>query len=87
MWPSPWQSLQGEVTTLPVPWQRPQVRATLKNPCWKVTWPRPPHEVQATGEVPGAAPEPWQVPQVSPRGIWRFVSVPNRASVKVSSRS
>ena len=54
----------------PVPRQRPQVRATLKKPCWKVTWPAPPQAAQVVGVVPGAAPLPWQVAQASARGIW-----------------
>ena len=39
-----------------MPPQRPQVRATLKNPCWNVTWPAPPHAEQGVGVVPGALP-------------------------------
>src|SRR6185503_13390924 len=85
-WPSPPQSLQGVATMRPVPWQRPQVRATLKNPCWNVTWPRPPHDVHVLGEVPGAAPLPWQVAHGSARGIWMWVSVPKTASSKPRSR-
>ena len=85
-WPWPRQSLQGVVTMRPVPRQRPQVRATLKKPCWNVTCPRPPQEVQVVGVVPGAAPLPWQVAQGSARGIWMCVSVPKTASSKLSSR-
>jgi hypothetical protein len=85
-WPSPPQSLQGVATMRPVPWQRPQVRATLKNPCWNVTWPRPPQDAQVVGEVPGAAPLPWQVAHGSARGIWMWVSVPKTASSKPRSR-
>ena len=69
-----------------MPPQRPQVRATLKNPCWNVTWPAPPQAEQVVGLVPGALPLPRQVPHVSARGIWMCVSVPKAASSKVSSR-
>jgi len=74
------------VITRPVPRQRPQVRATLKKPCWKVTWPRPPQLEQALGPEPAAAPLPEQVWHVSARGNWMLVSVPSSASSKVSSR-
>ena len=68
------------------PRQRPQVRATLKKPCWNVTWPRPPHALQVVGSDPGAAPLPPQASQASARGIWIWVSVPKAASSKVRSR-
>ena len=73
-------------TIFPVPRQRLQVRATLKNPCWNVTWPAPPQVVQVVGLVPGAAPLPPQAEQVSERGIWMWVSVPKAASSKEISR-
>ena len=34
------------------------MRATLKKPCWNVTWPAPPQAGQVAGWVPGAAPLP-----------------------------
>ena len=45
----PRQLLHGSATMRPVPRQRPQVRATLKKPCWKVTWPEPPQVGQVVG--------------------------------------
>ena len=63
-WPSPRQVLQGSATMRPVPRQWLQVRATLKKPCWKVTWPAPRQVGQVVGLVPGAAPLPEQVAQV-----------------------
>ena len=48
-WPSPRQVLQGSATMRPVPRQRLQVRATLKKPCWKVTWPAPRQVGQVVG--------------------------------------
>ena len=70
----------------PVPRQRGQVRATLKKPCWKVTWPAPPQVLQVLGLEPAAAPEPLQAVQDSTRGICRVASVPKAASSKPSSR-
>ena len=62
------------------------MRATLKKPCWNVTWPAPPQAEQVVGCVPGVAPLPSQVVQLESRGIWMCVSVPNAASSRVSSR-
>jgi hypothetical protein len=44
----------------PVPPQAVQVRATLKKPCWKRTWPRPPQVEQVAGSAPPRVPRPRQ---------------------------
>ena len=69
-----------------MPRQWLQVRATLKKPCWKVTWPAPRQVGQVAGFVPGAAPLPEQEEQVSALGIRSCVSVPKAASSKEISR-
>ena len=84
--PSPPQVAHGFATIRPLPRQWPQVRATLKKPCWKVTWPAPRQVGQVTGSVPGAAPLPEQVSQRSARGMRICASVPNAASSKLRSR-
>ena len=70
----------------PAPRQWLQVRATLKKPCWKVTWPAPRQVGQVTGFVPAAAPVPEQVEQVSARGMRIWVSAPKAASSNEISR-
>ena len=81
--PRPRQFLHGLATMRPVPRQRPQVRATLKKPCWKVTWPAPPQAGQAVGCGARRAPRcRRRSAQVSARGIWMWVSVPKAASSK-----
>jgi hypothetical protein len=70
----------------PVPRQWLQVRATLKKPCWKVTWPAPRQVGHLDGWVPGAAPVPAQAVQVSERGMRICASVPKAASSKETSR-
>ena len=54
---------------LPAPRHCGHVRATVKKPCWKRTWPWPWHCGQVVGDEPGAAPEPLQVSHASWRGI------------------
>ena len=54
---------------LTLPRQALQVRAIVKKPCWKRIWPAPLHWLQVVGCVPGAAPLPLQVSQLSWRGI------------------
>ena len=85
-WPSPWQVLHDSATMRPEPRQWLQVRATLKKPCWKVTWPAPRQVGHVVGFVPGAAPLPEQEEQVSALGIRICVSVPKAASSKEISR-
>jgi len=84
--PSPPQVLHCSVTIRPVPRQWLQVRATVKKPCWNVTCPEPRQVGQVVGRVPGAAPLPAHVEQVSARGMRIWVSVPNAASSKETSR-
>jgi hypothetical protein len=85
--PAPRQELHGLVMMRPVPRHCGHVRATVKKPCWKRTWPCPRHCGQVDGDEPAAAPEPLQVSQFSCRGIWTAVSEPCAASSKVISRS
>ena len=74
--PSPRQSAHGLATMRPAPWHRGQGRETVKNPCWKRTWPWPWHWAQVVGVVPAAAPVPRHVSQASCLGIWMGVSTP-----------
>ena len=48
----------------------------VKKPCWARTLPRPWQVVQLVGPLPGAAPEPSQVSQVTEAGILILVSLP-----------
>ncbi len=87
IYPVPRQSVHLSLMILPLPWQSGQVctlRTVPKRDCWvKTTWPLPPHLGQVSGLVPGFAPEPLQVLQVS----FTFSSIsflqPNTASSKV----
>ena len=67
--PLPRQSLQGSLMILPRPPQREQGAVEAKTPmgvCRRVwTTPLPPQSGQVSGEVPGAAPLPRQVSQLS----------------------
>ena len=72
--PAPWQVSQGSGTTLPLPWQVGQVCCTEKKPCWMRTTPCPPQVRQVWGLVPGLAPLPLQVPQLSQEGTRISVS-------------
>ena len=49
--------------TVPLPWQRGQGTRDANGPWFWASTPRPWHSGQILGEVPGAAPEPWQVGQ------------------------
>src|SRR3954447_18485021 len=85
--PAPRHVAQGLVMISPAPRHCGQVRATVKNPCWKRTWPWPLHCGQVLALDPGADPEPLQVSQVSCRGIWIVVSAPFADSSNEISRS
>ena len=74
--PAPRHALHGLVMIRPAPRHCGQVRATVKKPCWKRTWPWPRHCGQVAGDDPAAAPDPLQVSQFSWRGIWIDVSAP-----------
>ena len=67
-WPMPWQSPQGSSTRRPDPPQRGQARSMEKKPWVARTRPWPPQALQVVGLVPGLAPEPSQVSQVSAAG-------------------
>src|SRR2546421_4799609 len=84
--PAPRQVVHGSVITLPVPWQWPQVREIWKNPCVIRSSPAPWQVGQVLGPVPALAPEPWQVEHCLCRGILTLASLPNAASVKLTSR-
>ena len=86
MRPAPSQVAQGEVTILPLPWQRGQVCWIEKKPCCMRTWPWPWQVGQVVGEVPGLAPVPWQVSHSSIVGMRMRVSVPRAASSSEISR-
>ncbi|KAJ6378110.1 hypothetical protein OIU78_028362 [Salix suchowensis] len=84
--PSPEQVLQG-LNVSPLPPHEEHVIT-----CWKTpkgvladvtTWPCPPHVLHLDGFVPGLAPEPSQVPQLSSRVISISFSAPKTASLKV----
>jgi hypothetical protein len=70
---------------LPVPRQCGQVCCTLKKP-WRIcTWPAPWQVLQVLALVPGLAPLPWQVSQLSQLGIRICASLPLAASSSVIS--
>src|SRR5438105_11936569 len=83
--PAPRQVAQGSVTTLPAPWQWEQVREIWKNPCVIRSSPAPWQVGQVLGEVPGFAPEPWQVEHCLCRWILTLASLPTAASVQLTS--
>src|SRR3990170_2774961 len=85
--PAPMHSAHGSFITEPAPWQEGQVLATLKNPCWNLTCPAPRQVEQATGVVPGFAPEPPQVLHATVLGTLTVFSVPKADSSNVISRS
>src|SRR4051812_15950706 len=72
--------------SLPVPLQCWQVRRLTILPngvfCSTFNWPEPLQCLQVSGFVPGFAPDPLHVVQVSSRGISISVSFPNAASSK-----
>jgi hypothetical protein len=71
--------------SLPLPWQVGQVCWMLKKP-WRIcTVPAPWQLVQVIGLVPGFAPLPLQVSQVSYDGMRICVSLPCAASSSVIS--
>ncbi len=83
--PWPWRLVQGSGMILPVPRQCGQVCCTLKKP-WRIcTEPLPPQVPQVLGWVPGLAPLPWQVSQVSQLGMRISVDLPLAASSSVIS--
>ncbi len=86
MRPAPEHAGHGSGTILPVPWHFGQVCWMLKKPCCMRTWPWPPQVEQVTGDVPGFAPEPWQVSHLSQDGTRIVVSKPWAACSSVISR-
>ena len=89
--PFPLQSTQGSGITSPVPWQFVQVLTVCIWPsivvCICLIWPVPPQTVHFVFFVPGFAPSPWQVEQVSFLVILTYLSVPKNASSKLISKS
>ncbi len=83
--PAPLHAAQGSEITLPLPRQVGQVCWIEKNPCCMRTAPAPPHMVHVFGEVPGLAPEPWQVSQLSQAGTRMSVAKPLAACSSVIS--
>src|SRR6266545_5321306 len=84
--PAPPQAPQASLMIVPRPWHWLHVRDTLKNPCWKLTWPRPRQVGQVCGAVPALAPLPRQVSQGPWRGILIFFSVPETVSSNFSDK-
>ena len=83
--PWPEQVVQGSGMILPVPRQCGQVCCTLKKP-WRIcTVPLPVQVVQVLALVPGLAPLPWQVSQLSHEGMRICASLPRAASSRVIS--
>ena len=66
--------------TRPPPWQVEQVRSIVKKPCWARILPAPPQVGQATGLLPGSAPEPSQVSQVTVVATLMVAFLPANAS-------
>ena len=85
MRPWPLQAGQGSGMILPVPWQLGQVCWIEKKPWRMCTVPWPLQVGQVLGEVPGLAPEPLQVSQLSQLGTRICVSLPAAASSSVIS--
>jgi hypothetical protein len=85
--PSPPQARQGSAITEPSPPHCGQVRATVKKPWVKRTWPRPPQALHGRGGPPPAEPLPWQSGQASRRGMVSSRLSPNAASSNDSVRS
>ena len=87
--PSPEHVLQG-VDNSPVPPQEEQVITCWKTPngvlADETTCPCPPQVLHLDGLVPGLAPEPLQVPQLSSRLISISFSTPKTASLKFKTR-
>jgi len=78
--PAPLQLVQGSGMILPLPRQCGQVCWMLKKPCRRCTVPLPLQLGQVLALVPGLAPLPWQVSQVSQLGMRICVSLPPAAS-------
>src|SRR5690625_4403479 len=74
--PPPLHLLQGSLISCPVPWQVGQVCCTLKKPCCMRTAPAPRQVLHVSGEVPGLAPDPWQLSHSSQLGTRISVSKP-----------
>ncbi len=85
MRPCPLQVMQGSGMILPEPWQCGQVCWMLKKPWRMCTVPWPLQVEQTLGLVPGFAPLPLQVSQVSYDGMRIWVSLPSAASSSVIS--
>ena len=90
-WVRPWQVWQGVAMVSPLPWQVGQVVTLTIEPrkVWR-TWrtsPLPLQVAQRTGVVPGSAPLPRQVGQVSWRVTCTSFSAPAMLSSKLMVRS
>ena len=83
--PAPLQVVQGSGITLPLPRQVGQVCWIEKKPCDMRTLPAPPQVPQVLALVPGLAPEPEQVSQVSQLGTRISVAKPSAACSSVIS--
>ena len=83
--PAPLQLGQGSGMILPLPWQCGQVCWMLKKPWRRCTVPAPLQLGQVLALVPGLAPLPWQVSQLSQLGMRICVSLPAAASSSVIS--
>ena len=77
--------LHGSAITWPEPWQVGQVCWIEKKPCVMRTLPEPPQVPQRLALVPGFAPDPLQVSQVSQLGTRISVAKPFAACSSVSS--
>ena len=74
--PEPWQVGQGFSITVPAPPQRVQGWLIEKNPWLSDVTPRPLQTGQIVGDVPTAAPEPWQVGQALALSTGTFTVTP-----------
>ena len=83
--PAPLQAVQGSGMILPLPWQCGQACWMLKKPWRMCTLPAPLQVVQVLALVPGLAPLPLQVSQLSQLGTRICVSLPKAASSSVIS--
>ena len=83
--PAPLQAVQGSGISLPVPWQCGQVCWIEKKPWRMCTEPEPLQVPQVLTLVPGLAPVPLQVSQLSQAGMRICASLPLAASSSVIS--
>src|SRR6516164_3132754 len=74
--PEPLQAAHASLMISPRPWQEGQVRSMVKKPWLARTLPAPLQVGQEAGCVPGLAPEPLQLAQVTLEGTRTWADLP-----------